>query len=569
MADALSLLRSIGETLDGLGLAACVFDDDDAALVWNRTFLKFFPEHEPHIHVGEPYRANLRRFYEARLRGDELLSIERYIDQGVARHRTQSRPFTFMHGTRRYLVSSLPLPGVGRIRIWRPDETQPEAPAETTPAIEGAALLDHVPDGVMVCSPDNTILWVNEPFVLMYGLRGRSAAVGKSFGDVYRAAWGEPEAAEREPFDFGLGVLAENMRLAGAPFEMPLPNRRWSRVIAQRSPDGKGFYAHVDITELKRQQRRLEDAERRARESQSQLQDKSKLLEATLERMEQGVMMVNAQRVVEVCNRRAIELLGLPPQLMASRPTFEAVLQYQWSTDEFRHTPQELQEFVRAGGILDRPHSYDRQRPDGRVMEVQSVPIEGGGVLRTYTDITDRKRNEERMRHVARHDALTSLVNRDVLFEYLGAAVADARRDGTGFAVHYIDLDGFKPVNDRYGHATGDKLLAAIAERMRKVARDVDVVARMGGDEFAILQRGVSAREAQRALANRLLDSVSQPIEIDAHCVQVGASIGIALWPTGGEDPESLLRSADKAMYEAKSAGRHCVRIFGSGVCDP
>ena len=102
----------------------------------------------------------------------------------------------------------------------------------------------------------------------MYGLRGRSAAVGKSFGDVYRAAWGEPEAAEREPFDFGLGVLAENMRLAGAPFEMPLPNRRWSRVIAQRSPDGKGFFAHVDITELKRQQRRLEDAERRARESE-------------------------------------------------------------------------------------------------------------------------------------------------------------------------------------------------------------------------------------------------------------------------------------------------------------
>src|SRR5690349_8850951 len=106
MADVLPLLRSIGETLDGLGLATCVFDENDAALLWNRTFLKFFPEHEPHIHVGEPYRSNLRRFYESRLRGEELQAIDRYVDEGVARHRGQYRPFTFMHSGTRYLVSS-------------------------------------------------------------------------------------------------------------------------------------------------------------------------------------------------------------------------------------------------------------------------------------------------------------------------------------------------------------------------------------------------------------------------------------------------------------------------------
>jgi len=130
------------------------------------------------------------------------------------------------------------------------------------------------------------------------------------------------------------------------------------------------------------------------RESEALLSAKSRTLEATLERMEQGVMMVNANRVVEVCNRRAIELLDLPGELMASKPSFEQVLEYQWSTDEFSDTPQEVRQFVRGGGILDQPQRYERKRPNGLVIEVQSVPIEGGGVLRTYADITDRKQAE-------------------------------------------------------------------------------------------------------------------------------------------------------------------------------
>ncbi len=130
------------------------------------------------------------------------------------------------------------------------------------------------------------------------------------------------------------------------------------------------------------------------RDSEKLLSAKSRTLEATLERMEQGVMMVNADRMVEVCNRRAIELLQLPAELMASKPSFDQVLEYQWSTNEFRHTPEEVRKFVRAGGILDQPQSYERLRPDGRVIEVQSVPLAGGGVLRTYMDITERKRAE-------------------------------------------------------------------------------------------------------------------------------------------------------------------------------
>ena len=130
--------------------------------------------------------------------------------------------------------------------------------------------------------------------------------------------------------------------------------------------------------------------------------------------------------------------------------------------------------------------------------------------------------------------------------------------------MHYLDLDGFKPVNDRHGHAVGDKLLAAVAARMRQVARDGDVVARMGGDEFAVLQQGVDQADRALSLAWRLIEAIGQPCEIETHRVQVGASVGIAMWPSGGRDAESLLRHADMAMYRAKQAGRNGVMVHGS-----
>lgn len=570
-ADPLALLRTVAQTLDGLDIGACLFDEADRTLLWNRSFLTLFPEHAAHIQVGEPYSANLRRFYEGRLNAFELPLIERYIEKGVARHRLQNRPFAFEHGGRWLTAASLPLPGVGRIRLWRAGEQAvPQSDPIAVPEglfSDGVALFDHVADGVMVTDADGRIAWVNHPFVLMYGLRDRAVAAGTSFEAVYRRAWQGREGGDGEGFRRGLSTLADSLRFTGAPFELPLPEGRWARVIEQRGPDGKGFSAHVDITALKQQQQALEQAEARARASEARLKEKSTLLEATLARMEQGIMMVNAQRVVEVCNRRAIELLGLPEELMASKPSFEAVLAHQWASDEFRCTPQDIQDFVRSGGILDRAHCYDRQRPDGRVIEVRSVPIEGGGVLRTYTDVTERTRSEERVRHAARHDGLTSLVNRETFLECLSAAVRDSAcaPNSTGFAVHYIDLDGFKPINDEHGHAVGDKMLALAAERMRQIARDGDVVARMGGDEFAILQYGVDAADRGLGLARRILEGVAQPADIEALHLQVGASVGIALYPGAGSDPDTLLRHADSAMYEAKAHGGNGVRVFGEG----
>lgn len=572
-----ALLCAMAETLESLGVAICLFDEADGACLWNRSLTRLFPEHAGHMAIGEPYRNVLRRFYQARLSAQELPAIEHHIEEAVARHHRQQRPFSFEHHGRRIAVASLPVPGVGRIRIWQEQPGRPVATATPEVAgplpIDGAALFDQLADGVMVSGADQHIVWVNLPFVEMYGLGERSAALGLRFEDAFRTAWRAVPPDQRALFDQGLAILADQMRFAGAPFELPLPGARWTRVIEQRSADGRCFFMHVDITMFKRQQQQLLEAERRARESEQVLQEKSALLEATLERMEQGVMMVNADRKVEVCNRRARELLDLPQALMDSRPTLDALAQYQIAHGEFDNAPPDLVAQVNAGGIFCKAYSYDRKRPNGRVIEVSSVPTESGGVLRTYTDITERKRAEERIRHVARHDGLTSLVNREVFLECLSAAINDPVRRAEGFAVHFIDIDRFKPINDRCGHAIGDKVLALLAERMRLVARDVDVVARMGGDEFAVLQYQVDQAEGALGLATRLRDGVASPMLIEAHRLRVGASVGIALYHANDVQAEladntrrlqtadSLLRHADTAMYAAKAADG--VRIFG------
>jgi diguanylate cyclase (GGDEF)-like protein len=564
MDPSLALLPAMVEALDSLGVAVCAFDEADAALLWNRSFLRFFPEHAADIHVGEPYVTNLRRFYRGRLDAKEMPFIERYVEEGLARHRAQQRPFSFEHRGVRLQVASLPLPGIGRIRIWKSQEDRPpEATVrDASPAIDGSTLFDHVADGVMVTDAAHRILWVNEPFVAMYRLNGRAAAVGLSFEDAYRAAWHGPRPEDRPLFERGLSILADNLRFAGAPFEVPLPQDRWCRVIAQWGPEGRGFFAHVDITVLKRQQHQLRMAEARARASEAELIRKSMLLEATLDRMEQGIMMVNAEQIVEVCNRRAMELLDLPPDLMASRPPFAQVLAYQWATDEFVNEPPDVQELVRGGVFLERPHSYDRQRPSGRIIEIQSMPLEGGGMVRTYADITERRNNEERIRHLARHDGLTALVNRDVFLEQLQSAAAGSRGPDEVFAVHFIDLDNFKPINDRFGHAIGDKVLALAAQRMRQFADASDVVARLGGDEFAVLQHRVKGQTDALRFAERLLEEIRQPMQIEAHALELCASIGIALSPACGGDADMLLRAADTAMYLAKASGRDRVRLF-------
>ena len=296
-------------------------------------------------------------------------------------------------------------------------------------------------------------------------------------------------------------------------------------------------------------------------QSRARLEAQSALLHTTLETMDQGLMVVDAAQSVVICNHQAMEMLDLPAELMARRPAFAEVLAFQRSRDEFATADSAVRTLIDTRPLLDTPH-YERRRPNGQVIEIRSTRLPDGGVVRTYTDITARRAAEDRIRHAAHHDALTQLCNRAMFGEQLEAALLAAQRDQHSLAVLYLDLDHFKQVNDQLGHAAGDLLLTEAARRMRTAVRETATVARMGGDEFAIIQPNADRPDSTMTVARRLLDRVAAPYDLHGSPAAIGVSIGIAFYPEDGLTAEDLLRHADAALYDAKRNGRNTARCF-------
>ena len=186
----------------------------------------------------------------------------------------------------------------------------------------------------------------------------------------------------------------------------------------------------------------------------------------------------------------------------------------------------------------------------------------GVPAIALYRRTLEKQRGDRRIRFLARHDALTGLANRAVLVEKLNAFLAAAPGGATVCAVHYIDIDGFKEINDRFGHDGGDFVLTSIADRLRAVARPVDVMARLAGDEFAVLQAEIDGPTAAEHFANQLACALSAPLQFKQSSLAHTVSIGVALAPADGNNAERLLKSADLALYKCKADGRDCIRFF-------
>jgi len=219
---------------------------------------------------------------------------------------------------------------------------------------------------------------------------------------------------------------------------------------------------------------------------------------------------------------------------------------------------EDITERRTAQAALQRAHDELEQRVAARTAELALANA------RLQAEIQERKLAEQQIRYLANHDALTGLPNRRLLEDRLEQALELARRNGHQVAVQYIDLDHFKPVNDRPGHHVGDLLLQGLAQRLRGLLRAADTVARVGGDEFVVVLPEIHSRTAAADTAQKVLAALAQPYLLDGQALTVTPSIGISLYPQDGHDAAALLRCADAAMYDAKRCGRAAWRLFGA-----
>lgn len=286
-----------------------------------------------------------------------------------------------------------------------------------------------------------------------------------------------------------------------------------------------------------------------------------------LDNMTQGLCLFDRDDALIVMNARFAQMHEVPPHLSREGTPLRALLAHLSGRvhDADRNAVLPLVEACELTAARGTPLTLTCNFADGRAIGIVHAPIPDGGWVCTHEDVTDRQRNEERIVHMARHDGLTGLPNRFHLKERLEESLAN-RADGAGTTVLCLDLDGFKIVNDTHGHQAGDELLCAVAARFASMLSADDFVARHGGDEFAVVMtRSAMPADASR-LAERLVEILQAPFEIQGNEVTIGTSIGIATADGTAVTTATLLRQADVALYQAKAAGRGTWRFFDSAM---
>jgi diguanylate cyclase (GGDEF)-like protein len=288
------------------------------------------------------------------------------------------------------------------------------------------------------------------------------------------------------------------------------------------------------------------------------LNERVALLEAVVNNFPGGLLLFDRDLNLVLCNDRQRQLLEYPEELFAQgNPTLERMFRFNAQRGEYGPGDPEAHVSTRMELVARRAaHVFERTRPNGTILEIRGMPLPDGGFVTTYVDVTEERRNQALIAHLAHHDPLTGLANRALMMDRLHMALAGVKR-GQKIALHYIDLDKFKPINDRHGHAAGDQVLKRVASALLRSVRETDTVARLGGDEFVIIQVHIEAAADAETVARRVLDAIGEPAD---HAVT--ASIGIAYAPWDGETADELLRKADLALYRSKAHGGARINFY-------
>jgi diguanylate cyclase (GGDEF)-like protein len=423
------------------------------------------------------------------------------------------------------------------------------------------AAVNNMPIGLVMFDSGKRLIICNDQYRTMYDFPREVTLRGTHLREMleYRLSTGSFEGSDGVEYVERILKLVEQKETTVRIVE--LGDGRTVSIIHHPIETGGWVGTHEDVTELQKLNGILDRQNHLLRSKENLLRAQNIQFDAAINNMVQGLAMFDSDYRLVLCNDRYREIYGFTAeQAKAGTPLGDLI--------ELR-IANGLQSNRSAAEVVDLIHHRDEakskqfhsQLSDGRCIAIAAQAMPDGGTVTTHQDITEQRRSEAKIAHMALHDSLTGLPNRVLLNEQLGHALTRAKR-GEIVAALLLDLDRFKNVNDTLGHPAGDKLLKLVTERLRVVARETDTVARMGGDEFAIVQVAITQPSDATVLALRIIDDVSRPYDIDGHQVLIGTSVGIAVGPADGDDPDELLRNADLALYRAKADGRGTFRFF-------
>ena len=413
-------------------------------------------------------------------------------------------------------------------------------PQGTTPEQQLRLLADNLPALIAYFTIDGLrCQFANKAYVSAYGFTIESI-VGKSVPDVI----GAEAYAVIQPY------ILRVMEGETVSYERPLilPDGSSSVIEVNLIPhiigDAKPQSAFVLITDITKFRR----AEEAIRESEDRVR---KFADATNE----GIVFFDSGIITDI-NEAGARLVRLPVEKIIGRQVLDFVAPDSVET---------VAKNIRVG--FDRPYEANMLRADGTLVTLEfvgKVIVRDGKTLRMTVarDISDRKQAEARIQFLAHHDILTHLPNRAMLLERLQIMLNVAKRQGTQVGVLFIDLDNFKTINDSLGHYAGDQLLKRLAQRLQACLRSVDLVGRLGGDEFLVIISGLERTEDVIPIAEKIAECISEPFALEGQTLGVSGSIGISMYPQDGESTDTLIRNADAAMYLAKERGRSNFQFF-------
>jgi len=423
------------------------------------------------------------------------------------------------------------------------------------------AALESIPYGFCVWSPDFKLVMWNRHYLEIYGFPSSRIKQGMSLEAVVKLSAQMGNHPDQSAAEFLKAYKAELMNNRGGARSKVRELVQGGRTLETGhvfSPGLGWVITHEDVTE---EIASSEIMQKRKRE----LERQNLRLDAAVNNISQGLCMYDPKGRLVICNEPYQRIYNLPEHLLKPGTHLDDILGYLF--EQGMHAGTDRDEYIgwRRAVIAKGEHAKNIHELDGRIIMMQHHPMKDGGWVTTHEDITEQRQQEERIRHLARHDSLTQLPNRVQFVDEMASAEAAVDR-GEKIAVLYIDLDHFKGVNDTLGHALGDKVLQQASARLWGTTRENDVLARLGGDEYALLLRDVDKPADAAAIAERIVTVMSQPFGIEGHQVVIGASVGIAMAPQDGETADELMKNADLALYKAKNEGRSTFHFFETGM---